>query len=123
MSIDAEALEKVCDVVESSEALRFVVPHDRHHVVELVEEADRTITADERERIEHAEGLIVVTSDDEGIAGETVDRLLRTLRSLGIPYAFLNQPLEVPHLRRELWRLLRSPKPPQLMLRIGHASL
>ena len=123
MSIDAEALEKVCDVVESSEALRFVVPHDLHHVVELVEEADRTMTADERERIEHAEGLIVVTTDDEGIAGEAVDRLLRTLRSLGIQYAFLNQPLEVPHLRRELWRLLRSPKPPQLMLRIGHASL
>ena len=176
--IDAETLEKVCDVVESSEMLRFVVPHDRAHAAELVEEGDRVLMSDERWRKElahwvrpnesgagdgicgdafgipgplaalapsliatfdagstrgrhdreltaNAAGLIVVTSDDDGIAllraGEALERLLLTLTSLGVQYAFLNQPVEVPHLRHELWRLIRSPKPPQLLLRMGYA--
>lgn len=74
---------------------------------------------------EHAAGLIVVTSDeDRGAlirAGETLERLLLVLTSLGVQYAFLNQPVQVPELRRELWRIVRTPSPPQLLLRIGYA--
>jgi hypothetical protein len=29
--------------------------------------------------------------------------------------------VEVPDLRRELWKLIRTAKPPQLLLRIGYA--
>lgn len=176
--IDAETLERICDVVESSEMLRFVVPHDAPHVAELVELGDRALLADERWRKELAEwvrpnesgavdgicgdafgipgplaafapyliatidagpargrtdrqlaenaaGLIAVTSDDDRTsvlrAGETLERLLLTLTSLGVQYAFLNQPIEVPQLRGELWRILRTPQRPQLLLRIGYA--
>jgi len=74
---------------------------------------------------ENAAGLIVVTSDDDRSAliraGETLERLLLVLTSLGVQYAFLNQPVQVPELRRELWRIIRTPRPPQLLLRIGYA--
>ena len=177
--IEDEILEKVCDFVESSDMLRFVVPHDRAHVAELVEKGDRILFSDEqwrkelaawvrpnesdagdgmcgdafgipgplaafapylvanfdigsargrndRERTENAAGLIAVTSDDDRVsllrAGETLECLLLTLTSLGVQYAFLNQPVEVAPLRAELWRLLRSPKRPQLVLRIGYGA-
>jgi hypothetical protein len=74
---------------------------------------------------ENAAGLIVVTSDDDRTAlmhaGETLERLLLVLTSLNVQYAFLNQPVQLPDLRHELWRIIRSPKPPQLLLRIGYA--
>ena len=47
---------------------------------------------------------------------------LLTLTSLGVQYSFLNQPVQVPELRRELWDLVRTPKPPQLLVRIGYAK-
>lgn len=176
--IDSATLEKVCDLVESSEILRFVTPHDRAHVAELVEEADHLLMADEhwrkelaawvrpnesgacdgmcgdafgmpgplgmfapaliasfdagtvrgrhdRELTENAAGLIVVTGDDDGVsllrAGETLEGLLLTLTALGVQYAFLNQAVEVPALRRDLWQLIRTPKHPQILLRIGYA--
>ncbi|HUP61893.1 MAG TPA: nitroreductase [Thermoanaerobaculia bacterium] len=177
--IEPEALERVCDIVESSELMRFVLPHDRMHAAELVEQADHLLMADEtwrrelsewvrpndgsacdgmcgdafgipgplsafassliasfdvgtvrgrhdRELTENAAGLIVVTSDDDRVsllrAGETLERLLLTLTLLDVQYSFLNQPVEVPQLRRELWRLVRSPRQPQLLLRIGYAK-
>lgn len=74
---------------------------------------------------ENAAGLIVVTSDEDHSAliraGETLERLLLVLTSLGVQYAFLNQPVQVPELRRELWGIIRTPRPPQLLLRIGYA--
>jgi hypothetical protein len=114
--IDATTLESICDLVESSEMLRFIVPHDRPLVAELVEKGDR-------ERTEHADGLIALTCDDDRVsllqARETLELLLLALAQHGVQYAVLNRPVEVPHLRRELQHLLRSPKPPQLLLRIG----
>ena len=75
---------------------------------------------------EHAAGLIVIASDDDRCslirAGETLERLLLTLTGMGVQYAFLNQPIQVPELRRELWNLVRTQKPPQLLLRIGYAN-
>lgn len=177
--IDTETLERVCDAVEASDNMRFVLPHDRVAVAEIVEEAGRLLMADQRwrkelaswirpnasgatdgicgdafgipgplaafapyliatfdpgaarahhdrELTENAAGLIVVTGDDDRVslvrAGETLERLLLTLTTLGVQYAFLNQAVEVPQLRRELWRLIRSPKAPQLLLRIGYAK-
>ena len=80
--------------------------------------ADRTLT-------QEAAGLIVISSDDDRTAlvqaGEMLERLLLTLTSLGVQYSFLNQPVQVPELRRELWNLVRTPKPPQLLVRIGYA--
>jgi hypothetical protein len=80
----------------------------------------------DRELVEHAAGLIVLTGDDDRIsllrAGEWLERLLLTLTAHGVQYAFVNQPVEVPDLRKELWQLVRTPKPPQLMLRIGYTE-
>jgi nitroreductase len=178
--IEPETLERICDAVESSELLRFIVPHERVRAAELVHEADHRLMSDERwrnelaewvrpnetgacdgltgdafgipgplsalapwlvrsfdlsdpigrhdrELVERAAGLIVVTSHDDRIAlvcaGEALERLLLLLTSYGVQYAFVNQPVEVPELRRELWKLVRTPMPPQLMLRIGYARV
>jgi hypothetical protein len=177
--IDTETLSRVCDLVESSELLRFIVPHERAKTGELVEEANRRLMRDERYRNELADwvrpndtdagdgmtgdafgipgplsafapwvirrfdvgderglrdrqavtgaaGLIVLTADDTSVAliraGEALERLLLALTSLGVQYAFVNQPIEVPELRRELWSLIRSAAPPQLLLRIGYTT-
>jgi hypothetical protein len=176
--IEPDTLGRLCELVESSELLRFVLPHERTRASELVEEADRRLMADEkwraelsdwvrpnetsagdgitgdafgipgplsafapwlirsfdlgetrgrhdREMVEKAAGLIVVVGDDDRTSllrsGEALERLLLALTSLGIQYAFINQAVEVPDIRRELWKIMRTPKPPQLMLRIGYA--
>lgn len=176
--IEPETLDRLCELVESSEILRFVLPQERTRTSELVEEADRRLMADDQWRaelsnwvrpnetsagdgmtgdafgipgplsafapwlirsfdlgeargkqdrtmIEHAAGLIVVTGDDDRgslvRAGEALELLLLSLTSFGVQYAFANQAVEVPEIRRELWNIVRTPKPPQLMLRIGYA--
>ena len=176
--IEPEALDRLCELVEETELSRFVPPHERTRVAELVEEADRLLMRNEawrhelaewvrpndgdavdgmtgdafgipgplssfagwlvrsfdigdsrgrvdRQLVEGAAGLIVLSGDDDRIAllrcGETLEHLLLTFTTLDIQYAFLNQPVEVPELRRELWTLMRTPKPPQLLLRIGYA--
>lgn len=80
----------------------------------------------DRELAENAAGMLVITADDDRTslirAGEALERLLLLLTSLGIEYSFLNAPVEVDPLRRELWSMIRSPKPPQLLLRIGYTT-
>lgn len=176
--LDPETLERLIPFVENCELTRFVVPHERTRIAELVEEADRRLLANEafrneladwvranessdadgmtadafgipgplsafapwlvrtldlgeergradRQLTEEAAGLIVITSDEDRAslirAGEALERLLLALTALGVQYAFLNQPVQVPELRRELWNLIRTPKAPQLLLRIGYA--
>jgi hypothetical protein len=176
--IEPEALDRICEFVESTETVRFVPPHERVRAGELVEAADRELMADEKWRSELAEwvrpnasehcdgiagdafgipgplsafapwlvrtvdmgesrgkhdrqlaedaaGLVVITGDDDRAsllqAGETLEQLLLLLTSLGVQYAFLNQPVEIATHRRELWTLMRTPKPPQILLRIGYA--
>ncbi|HUP46862.1 MAG TPA: nitroreductase [Thermoanaerobaculia bacterium] len=79
----------------------------------------------DRSLAENAAGLIVVSADDDQTAllqaGEILERLLLHLTSVGLHYSFLNQPIEVDELRRELSQMVRSAKPPQLLLRIGYA--
>ena len=177
--IEPDALDVVCEAVESSETLHFVVPRDRMRTAELVEQADKLLMSDEqwraelaqwvrpneasagdglsadafgipgpisalaphlirnvdaglvrgkqdREFTEHASGLVVITGNDDIVslirAGEALERFLLTLTSLGVQYAFLNQVCQVPDLRTELWDLLRTAKPPQLLLRIGYGK-
>ena len=85
-----------------------------------------TAARHDRALAENAPGMVVITSDDDRVAviraGETLERLLLLLTTLGIQYSFLNQPVEVDSLRRELWSMIRSTKPPQLLLRIGYTT-
>lgn len=78
-----------------------------------------------RSLVEHAAGLIVLTSEDDHVSlircGETLELLLLLLTRLGLNYSFMNGPIEVDTLRSELWSMTRSAHPPQLLLRIGYA--
>lgn len=177
--IEPEALDVVCEAVEASDDLHFIVPHDRQHTAELVEQADRQLMRDARWRAELAEwirpnessigdglpadafgipgplsamaphmvrtfdvgaargkqdrsfteraaGLVVITGGDDPVAlvrtGETLERFVLTLAAHDIQYAFLNQVCQVPALRTELWNLIRTPRPPQLLLRFGYGQ-
>ena len=80
--------------------------------------------AHDHQLAENAAGLIAVTADDDAIsllrAGETLEFLLLILTTQRINYSFLNQPMAIAELRQELWSMLRSARPPQLLLRIGY---
>ena len=82
--------------------------------------------AHHRDLAQRASGLIVVAAHDDRTsllqAGEVLERLLLLLTHLEISYSFLNQPVEVPELRNELWSMIRTARPPQLLLRIGYAK-
>ena len=73
-----------------------------------------------------AAGLIVITSDDDRTslvrAGEALEQLLLLLTIHGVQYAFVNAAIEATETRSELWSLVRSQAPPQLLLRIGYAA-
>ena len=74
-----------------------------------------------------AQLLIVLASENDRIsllrAGELLERLLLTLTLAGLDYSFLNQPIEVLELRDQLQSLVGSDCPPQLLIRIGHATV
>ncbi len=79
----------------------------------------------DRDLVEHAAALLVITAEDDRVslirAGETLESLLLLLTRLNLHYSFVNAPVEVATLRSELWATIRSPHPPQLLLRIGYA--
>jgi hypothetical protein len=79
----------------------------------------------DRGLIELSAALLVITSEDDRVslirAGETLELLLLLLTRLHLNYSFINTPIEVEMLRTQLWATLRSPHPPQLLLRIGYA--
>ncbi len=178
--IDDAAVAKLCDFIdEQPNTVRFVLPHDRPHIAQLVAQGNHVLMDNpafrqelaqwlrpnetqlpdgicgdafgipgplsalgpmlmrnmdlgpaqakhDRELAENAAGMLVITSDDDRVslirAGETLERLLLLLTTLGIQYSFLNQPVEVDPLRHELWSMIRSVKAPQLLLRIGYAT-
>jgi nitroreductase len=55
-------------------------------------------------------------------AGQGLARVLLLARSEGLSAGFLNQPVEVGEFRTVLRRLLDTPGPPQLVLRIGYGK-
>lgn len=79
----------------------------------------------DRDLVEHSAALLVITAEDDRVslirAGETLEMLLLLLTRLNLHYSFVNTPVEVETLRSELWATIRSPHPPQLLLRIGYA--
>jgi hypothetical protein len=178
-AIEEDALSSICDFIEQyGDIIRFVVPHDRARIAELVADGDRqllshdsyrneladwmrpnessaadgmcgdgfgipgplsalgpwmvrridfggSIAEHDRSLAESAAGIVVITSEDDTPslvrAGEVLEYFLLLLTSHGIQYSFLNQPVEVDGLRGQLWSMLRSSRPPQLILRIGYA--
>ena len=178
--IEPAALGTLCDFVEEhASTVRFVLPHDRPHVEDLIETADQLLLSDEEFRNEiarwlrpnegsagdgicgdafgivgpisalapwmlrrfdmgpsqarrdrqlahRAAGILVITAYDDRTslvrAGETLERLLLVLTKLSIAYSFLNQPVQIPALRKELWSMLRSAGPPQALIRFGIAA-
>ena len=81
----------------------------------------------DREMVQDAAALLVVTADDDKTsllrAGEILERLLLLLTHLGLQYSFINEPVEVNDVRTELWSMIRSQRPPQLLLRVGYGRL
>ena len=79
----------------------------------------------DREQAEAAAALLAVTAEDDRVslvqAGEVLERVLLTITLCGLQYSFFNLAIEIPNLRRRLWELLGSKRPPQVLLRIGHA--
>ena len=73
-----------------------------------------------------AAALIIVHGEDtkESLleAGEMFERFVLTATSLGLQYAFLNQPVEVRDLRTGLRTILGLADLPQLLFRIGYAK-
>ena len=150
--IDDAARAALCEFVDdNSEFVRFIVPHDRQRTADLVSAGDRVLFANQafrdelarwlpnatsgfdllrrfhvREHVNDAAALVVITSDEDKTslirAGETLERLLLLLTRIGLQYSFLNEPIEVEGLRTELWSMIRSQRPPQLLLRVGYGK-
>jgi hypothetical protein len=79
----------------------------------------------DRELAEAAAALLAITAEDDRVslvqAGEALERVLLTITLCGLQYSFFNMAIGVENLRRRLWDLLASKRPPQVLLRIGHA--
>ena len=80
-AIEPSTVGKLCDVIdEHPETLRFVLPREQHRVAELTDARDR-------ELVEHANALVVVSAADEAL-----DELLSTIHDAGLHYAMLIEP-------------------------------
>ncbi len=71
--------------------------------------------------------LVVLCSFHEGPlaelqAGLALQQVLLTATTAGLSASFLSQPIEVPHIRAELRRALKTTLEPQAILRIGFGS-
>ncbi|WNV87483.1 Acg family FMN-binding oxidoreductase [Umezawaea sp. Da 62-37] len=58
----------------------------------------------------------------ELLAGQAMQRVLLTATTLGLSASFLSQPIEVPHVREDLRRVLGGSLAPQTLLRLGFGS-
>jgi nitroreductase len=58
----------------------------------------------------------------ELVTGQAMQRVLLTATTLGLSASFLSQPIEVPHVREDLRRLLGGTLAPQTVLRLGFGS-
>lgn len=81
----------------------------------------------DRGLIDTAAALIIVAAEDDRVslvaAGEIMERLLLTVTHEGLHYSFFNSPVEIIDLRRNLWTLIGTARPPQLLLRVGRARV
>jgi nitroreductase len=84
------------------------------------------IAAQDRRLAEAAPLLALLTTPEDGVAdwlaaGQALQRLLLVACSEGLQAGYLNQPMQVPHLREALRRLLDAGEP-QLLLRLGEPA-
>lgn len=81
----------------------------------------------DRQLVTKASVLMLVSAADDRTslvqAGEVLERLLLTITKAGLHYSFMNQPIQVNQLRDRVGMLSRCKRPPQLLLRIGHAAV
>jgi hypothetical protein len=117
--IEPGALEKICDFVEAYPGmLHLILDRDRERVVAWTKtgrhDADLTRSASV---------LLVLTANDDSAslvaAGNMLDRLLLTIRNLGLQYSIVSTPLAC---RQSLQQLIGSRTPPQLILRVGQSA-
>jgi hypothetical protein len=77
--------------------------------------------------VKDASLLMLVSAEDDRTslvqAGEILEHLLLTITKAGLHYSFMNQPIQVSDLRSRVGSLSRCKRPPQLLLRIGHAAV
>ena len=77
----------------------------------------------DRERVEAASALIMVTARDDRTAlvkaGEILELLLLTVTRHGLQYSFLNQPIQARGLRAKLQEAAPASPAPQLLLCVG----
>lgn len=74
---------------------------------------------------EGSPALLVLSIDGDGIsdwlkAGQALERVLLTAVGLGLTASFLNQPVEVGHLRPEVEKFVDGIGIPQIILRLGY---
>jgi len=81
----------------------------------------------DRRLAESASVLLVVTAENDRVslvkAGEALERLLLTIAAMGLQYSFLNPAVAVEELRDRLQSLAGAVYPPQLLLRLGSATV
>jgi hypothetical protein len=70
-AIEPDALDPVCEAVESSEDLHFILSKDRAHTAELVEQADRALMSNDSWREELARWVRPnESSDGDGLSAD-----------------------------------------------------
>jgi hypothetical protein len=79
------------------------------------------------EDLSRESALLAVLATDYDVpswiaAGQAMQRILLTTTAAGLKASFLNQPIEVPSLRRQLAPTLGLPGHPQLLLRFGYGA-
>lgn len=76
----------------------------------------------------HASATLVVLSTDADspadwlASGMALEQVLLNARAAGVWASFLNQPIEIPELRKVLRNLMGCPGSPQILLRMGYGS-
>lgn len=84
----------------------------------------RQATDDHRLTIAAPLVVVIGTAGDSAAewlaAGRVLSRILLIATSDSVSTAFMNQPVELPHLRQQLTGLLETAESPQLVLRMGH---
>ncbi len=89
----------------------------------------KTQNKTDRKKIDSSSHFALISSPADSIpdwiaTGRTLQRFLLLLTQHGIAHAYLNQPCEVPELRRQLQNQLLpgGSEQPQLLLRLGYAA-
>lgn len=83
------------------------------------------VGAKDSEIAEHSPALMVLGTEKDGPldwlkAGQALERVLLTATNAGLQASFLNQPIQVSHLRNQLRAVCMHAGEPQILLRLGY---